>query len=191
MKIQAGSFLPKPLEAIGRQLGVEHRVLDVAMPEIVLDGTGIVTIIGELEPAGMAQHMGMHRKGEGGELAGAGEYSPDRRGAQGPALLGDKHLRCPRVVPLQAPQRPKLGAPQGVGRGGATLLAIDMQQPLGEVDLRPSEVHELRDPQSMPVGEEQEGGIPVAVAPANPAIFDGWGKIKGVSIRRILTLEKK
>jgi hypothetical protein len=25
----------------------------------------------------------------------------------------------------------------------------------------------------------------------NPAIFDGWGKIKGVSIRRILTLGEK
>ena len=53
-------------------------MLDVAVPEIMLDGTGIVTLIGELEPAGMAQHMGVHRKGEGGEFAGSGEYSPDR-----------------------------------------------------------------------------------------------------------------
>jgi hypothetical protein len=45
--------------------------------------------------------MGMDWEGEGGELAGAGEYSPDRRGAQGPALLRDKHLRCPRVVAFQ------------------------------------------------------------------------------------------
>src|ERR671915_607562 len=75
-------------------------------------------------------------------------------------------LAVPRVVALQAPECPQLGAPQGVGRGGATLLAIDMKQPLGEVDLRPNEVHELRDPQSMPVGQENKGGIPVAVAPA-------------------------
>jgi hypothetical protein len=53
MKIQAGSFLSESLEAIGRQLSVEHRMLDVAVPQIMLDGTGIVTIIGELEPAGM------------------------------------------------------------------------------------------------------------------------------------------
>ena len=78
MEIPASSLLPKPLEAVGRQLGVEHRVLDVAVPEIVLDSAGIVAVVGELEPTGMAQHMGMHREGEGGELASTGEYSPDR-----------------------------------------------------------------------------------------------------------------
>jgi hypothetical protein len=30
-------------------LGVEHGVLDVPVPEIVLDGTGILAVIGEFE----------------------------------------------------------------------------------------------------------------------------------------------
>ena len=112
VRVPASSLLPKPLEPIGRQLGVEHRVLDIAVPEIMLDGTGIVTLIGELEPTRMAQHVRVDREGEGGERPGAGEYSPDRGGAQGPALLRDKYLGRARVVPLQASERPQLGAPQ-------------------------------------------------------------------------------
>jgi hypothetical protein len=50
-------LLPKPLEPIGRQVGVEHRVLDVAVPQIMLDGAGILTVVGELKPAGMAQKV--------------------------------------------------------------------------------------------------------------------------------------
>jgi hypothetical protein len=129
VEAHSNSLPPKPLEAIGRQLGVEHRVLDIAVPQIVLDGTGIVPIIGKLEPTGMAQHVGVHRKGEGGELAGAGEYSPDRRGAQGPAPLRHKHLGRPRVVPLQAPQCPKLGAPQGVVEGVPRFLRLTWSNP--------------------------------------------------------------
>jgi hypothetical protein len=78
VRIQASSLLPKPLEPIGRQLGIEHCVLYVAVAQVVLNGAGIVTIIGKLEPTGMAQHMGMDREGEGGELASTGEYSPGR-----------------------------------------------------------------------------------------------------------------
>jgi hypothetical protein len=37
-------------------------VLDVLVPEVVLQSPRIVTIIGELEPAGMAQHVGVDRE---------------------------------------------------------------------------------------------------------------------------------
>jgi hypothetical protein len=105
----------KLTKSLGRKFRVPDGVLDIAVPEIMLDGASILAVVGELKPTGMPHHMRVHRKGEGGEHPGAGEYSPDRRGAQGPALLRDKHLGCPRVVPLQTPERPQLGAPQGVG----------------------------------------------------------------------------
>jgi hypothetical protein len=63
MKIRAGSFLPKPLEPIGRQLGVEHRVLDIAVPEVMLDGTGIVAVVGELEPTRLGRLIIMRAQG--------------------------------------------------------------------------------------------------------------------------------
>ena len=36
----------------------------MAMPEILLDGAGIDAFVREVKATGMAQHMGMDRKGE-------------------------------------------------------------------------------------------------------------------------------
>jgi len=47
---------PKVLEAVGRHVGVPDGVLDVLVPEVVLERSRVVAIVGELEPAGMAQH---------------------------------------------------------------------------------------------------------------------------------------
>ena len=58
------SIVPEILEAGRRQLGVAHRVLDVAVPEIGLQRTGIDAVIGELEAAGVPQHVRMHRETE-------------------------------------------------------------------------------------------------------------------------------
>jgi len=49
---------PEILEPVGRHFGVAHRVLDVLMPEVVLQGSGVVTIIGKLKPAGVSEHVG-------------------------------------------------------------------------------------------------------------------------------------
>ncbi len=38
--------LPEPIEAIRCKLGVLHRVLDVLVAQVVLNGTCVVTIIG-------------------------------------------------------------------------------------------------------------------------------------------------
>jgi hypothetical protein len=48
------SVPPKILESVGRHFGVPDRVLNVLVPEVVLQGPRVVTIIRQLEPAGMA-----------------------------------------------------------------------------------------------------------------------------------------
>jgi hypothetical protein len=48
---------PKVLEPVGCHVGVPDGVLNVLVAEIVLQGTGIMAIVGELEPTGMAQHV--------------------------------------------------------------------------------------------------------------------------------------
>src|SRR5215475_1546588 len=55
------SVPPKILEAVGRHFGVPERVLNVLVPEGVLQGR-VVTIIGQLEPAGMAKHVRVDRE---------------------------------------------------------------------------------------------------------------------------------
>jgi len=46
------SVLPKPLEPVGRQLRVAHGVLDVLVPQVVLEGPGVVAVVGELVATG-------------------------------------------------------------------------------------------------------------------------------------------
>ena len=52
------SIPPKVLEPVGRHVGVPDRVLNVLVPEVVLQGPGVVAIVRELEPAGMGSMCG-------------------------------------------------------------------------------------------------------------------------------------
>ena len=58
------SVSPEITKPLGSQFRVAHRVLNMAMPEILLDGAGIDAFVREVKATGMAQHMGMDRKGE-------------------------------------------------------------------------------------------------------------------------------
>ncbi len=53
---------PEVLEAVGRELGVAHRVLDVLVTEPRLQGPRVVAVIGQLKAAAMPQHVRMHRE---------------------------------------------------------------------------------------------------------------------------------
>jgi hypothetical protein len=55
------SILPEVLKPIRRQLGVSHRVLDVLVPEIVLQRAGIDALVRQLETAGVSEHVWMER----------------------------------------------------------------------------------------------------------------------------------
>ena len=53
---------PKILESVGRDFDVPDRVLNVLVPEVVLQRPRVVAIVGELEPAGMAKHVWVDRE---------------------------------------------------------------------------------------------------------------------------------
>ena len=46
-------------EAVGHHFGVPDRVLNVLVPEVMPQAPGVVAIVRELEPTGMAQHVWM------------------------------------------------------------------------------------------------------------------------------------
>jgi len=73
-------------------------VLDVLVPEIVLQGARVVAIIGELEPAGMAKHVWVDREWHLGGLANALDEAVEADGADGPAALGNEDVSLFRVV---------------------------------------------------------------------------------------------
>jgi hypothetical protein len=64
LRTGAKVVLPEILEPIGRQSRIADRAHDRAVPEIGLDGASVVAVVGELEPAGVPQHVGMNEKGE-------------------------------------------------------------------------------------------------------------------------------
>ena len=57
-------ILPEVFEPVRRQGRVADCGHDRSVAEIGLDGASVVAVVGELEPAGMPQHMGMHEERE-------------------------------------------------------------------------------------------------------------------------------
>jgi hypothetical protein len=57
-----GLLSPEVLEPARRQLGVSHRVLDIAVAEVGLQRSRIVALVGQCKTTGVAQHVRMSRK---------------------------------------------------------------------------------------------------------------------------------
>lgn len=53
---------PKILKPIRRQLGIPHRMLNVLMPQVMLNRPRILPIVRQLKPASMAKHVWVSRK---------------------------------------------------------------------------------------------------------------------------------
>src|SRR5262249_26453785 len=62
LRVPPSSVPPKVLEPVWLHVGVPDRVLNVLVPEVVLQGPRVVAIVGELEPTGMAKHMWVDRE---------------------------------------------------------------------------------------------------------------------------------
>ena len=65
----------------------------------MLQGPRVVAIICELEPAGMAQHVGVDRKWHLGGLTDALDEAVEANRADWPAALGNEHVGVSRVIP--------------------------------------------------------------------------------------------
>jgi hypothetical protein len=59
---RATSVRPKAIEPARGQLGVPDGVLNVPMPEVMLQGAGVLPLICEFEAAGVAQHVRVNRE---------------------------------------------------------------------------------------------------------------------------------
>ena len=115
---------------MGRQLGIPHRMLNVAVPEPRLQRPRIVP---QLVTAAVPQHMGMNREGHAGPFAevldqGMEDFRRHRRGA-----LGYEHVRGGPLFALQAAQRPQLIALQRMHARRPALAAADMEPARGKL----------------------------------------------------------
>ena len=85
-------ILPEVLEPVRRQGRVADRGHDRSVAEIGLDGARVVAVVGELEPAGMPQHVGMHEEREFRRDARPGNHALISGYGQRRATLGDEDV---------------------------------------------------------------------------------------------------
>ncbi len=146
---------------MGRQGRVADSGHDRSVAEISLDGARVVAIIGELEAAGVAQHVRMSEERE---------FRGDARPGHHPLISGDGQRRAAfrnedvwgrwrfaqELAQCSAfPRRYRMHAVV------PALGPAHMQAPGGEVDIVPAQRRQLRGPQSMAVGDQDGRGVPM------------------------------
>ena len=94
-----GLITPEILEPVGRHVGVPDRVLNVLVPEVVLQSPRVVAVVGELEPAGMAKHVWVDREWHLGGLPDTLDEAMEADGADRPTAFGNEHVGVSRVIP--------------------------------------------------------------------------------------------
>jgi len=92
------SIPPKVLEPVGRHVGVPDRVLNVLVPEVVLQGPGVVAIVREFEPTGVAKHVRVDGEWHLGGLPETLDESVETDGTDWPAAFGNEHVGVCRVI---------------------------------------------------------------------------------------------
>src|SRR5262245_55770979 len=92
------SLVPKVFEPVGRQLGIAHGVLDVLVAEIVLQGSGVVPVVGKLIAARMPQHVRVQGERHPCGLAEPLDEMVKADGAHWSAALGDEDVSLSRIL---------------------------------------------------------------------------------------------
>jgi hypothetical protein len=94
------SVLPEILEPIGCHFGVANRVHDIFMAHIVLEGSGVVAIVGELVTSGVPEHVRVNREWELGSFSGPSDHLQESRGRGWTTSLGDEDISSFHILPM-------------------------------------------------------------------------------------------
>lgn len=133
----------------------------------MLNGAGVVAVVRQLEPAAVPEHVGMDGKAHGGLLPRSRQKLPKPGRRHGSATLAREDIRATgRSFPLQLPQGAKFRTPQGMHARRSLLESVDMEHPPFQVHLIPAERHQFRHPKTVPVRQEDQGRVAVAVPPS-------------------------
>src|SRR6516165_8616176 len=207
VRVPPSSVPPKVFEPVGRHFGIPDRVLNVLVPKVVLQGPRVVAIIGQLEPAGMAQHVGVDREWHLRGFPEALDKPVETDGTDWAAALGNEHVGVLRVIPSYFTQSPHLVTADRMYAGNPVLDTVNVQAALGQLDLLPLQVADLRCPQTVAIGDQDHGRVamPIAavlaravhqsldlafgeVAPLDCQVYDAWGAFLGSRFHRGETL---
>jgi len=132
--------------------------------EVVLQGSRVPAIIGELEPTRMPEHVRVDGELEPGADGKARQHLAEACGGHGGAALGHEDVAAAAIFALESPQRPHFLAAQLMHAGNAVLQAAHMDEAMQKVDLIPGQRAQLGDTQAVPEGDQDHGGIAQAIA---------------------------
>ncbi len=146
-------------------------MLNVPVPQVVLNQARVHALIGKGKAAGVAQHVGMGEQGQGSEGAVFAQRQIDSRTVQRRTLLTDKERLAGRLHPgaffQSAADRPQLVAAQRVRRRETALQAGDMQHAAFGVHLIEFQPASFRNAEAMPEHQQHQatvaGFIPAAL----------------------------
>src|SRR5260221_454693 len=82
---------PKVLEPCRRQFRISDRVANISMPKVILNGSRVVTIAGELVSRTMSQHVRVNLEGHSGLLSRALHQPIEPIGRERCSSLIDKY----------------------------------------------------------------------------------------------------
>src|SRR5262245_46689085 len=114
------------------------------MPKVMLQGACVMSVVGEFEPAGMAEHVRMHTERHLGSLPEPRNHSAATDRAHGRSPLTHEDVAAWSLLALKPAQGAKLTAGQWVNRGDAVLEPSDVQPSMHEIDLLPAQGRQLR-----------------------------------------------
>jgi hypothetical protein len=175
-------ILPPPLKSGWRQFRVAHRVLDILVPEIGLQASGVSSRVCLVKPASVPQHMRVRFDREPGCLASpANELLKVGHRHRRAALGHEQEWRSAFGLAVQAAQRPQLTPGQRVSCWRAVLHPGDCEVCGREVHLRPLQVDKLAGSQAMPEGEQDHRLVAVrpaiAFAPLDQLLDLAFGEV--------------
>jgi hypothetical protein len=93
------SILPKILESIRSHFSISNRVHDIFVPHIVLEGSGIMPVVGELIASRVPEHVRMDWEWELCGFSDPGDRFQETRGRGRPAALGDEDVARFHILP--------------------------------------------------------------------------------------------
>ena len=94
----------------------------------------------------MAKHVRVDREWHLGSLADALDQAVEADGADWPAALGNEHVGVLRVLASKLAERPHLVTADRMYAGNPVLDTVNVQADLGQFDLLPLQVADLRGP---------------------------------------------
>src|SRR5215468_1209502 len=116
---------------------------DVAVAQEVLQRAGIDAVIGQLEPAGMAQHVRMNWEGKFGKFPSPTDHFEEPVSRHRPTAFGVEDVAALQVLPSQLAQCPDFLAGERVRAIDTVLDPPHMDAAAIKLDHIPSQLAEF------------------------------------------------